>query len=144
MEMMIIIAIIGIAAAIAIPSFMSLLPGMRLNGAARMIMGDLMAARMSAVKDNNNYKVYFNSPSANQYQILDDNDNDGAIDTGEAITIKNIQTQYHDVTIASASSDPVFTPRGTIQGFTNTTIRIENSSGSKILTIAVTGRVKIQ
>jgi prepilin-type N-terminal cleavage/methylation domain-containing protein len=45
METMIVIALIGIVAAIAIPAFTSMVPGMRLNGAARMVMGDLMAGR---------------------------------------------------------------------------------------------------
>ena len=79
-EMMIVIAVFAIVAAIAVPSFMSLLPGMRLNGAARQIMGDLMAARMDAVKQNNQMRVFFNSPGTNQYQILDDDDNDGILD----------------------------------------------------------------
>ena len=49
MEVMMVVAVIGILSAIAIPAFMKLLPGMRLNGAARMVMGDLMGA--SAVSD---------------------------------------------------------------------------------------------
>ena len=48
-KLMVTIVVFAILATIAIPSFMSLLPGMRLNGAARQVMGDLMAARMNAV-----------------------------------------------------------------------------------------------
>ena len=146
MEMMIVIAVIGILSAIAIPAFLSMLPGMRLNGAARMVMSDLMAARMKAVKNNNNFKVFFNSPSANQYRILDDKNNNGNVDSGEPITTppKNIQTDYPDVTIVSASADPVFIPRGTVKAFTNSTITLQNPSGTKIITVAITGRVKIQ
>jgi len=48
-EMMIVIAILGILAGIAIPNYLSYLPKHRLNGAARQVMGDLMAARMQAV-----------------------------------------------------------------------------------------------
>jgi type IV fimbrial biogenesis protein FimT len=139
-EMMIIIAIIGILSAIAIPSFMSMLPGMRLNGAARMVMGDLMAARMNAVKQNNEFRVFFNTPSANQYQVLDDDDNDGVADTGEAITTKNIQTEYHDVTMSS-TNNPIFYPRGTATNLA--TITLQNSSGTKTVTISIAGRVKV-
>jgi len=140
MEMMIVIAIIGIAAAIAIPAFMSMLPGMRLNGAARMVAGDLMAARMNAVKQNNEFKVFFNSPAANQYQILDDDDNDGVADTGEAITIRNIRNEYPDVTMSS-TNNPIFHPRGTATNLA--TITLQNSSGAKTVTISIAGRVKI-
>lgn len=139
-EMMIVLAIFAIVAAIAIPNFMSLLPGMRLNGAARQVMGDLMAARMNAVKQNNRFRVFFNSPGTNQYQILDDDDNDGSADTGEEITTKNIQDNYHDVSFSS-TTNPIFYPRGTAYG---TTVTVTNSSGSKDVKVAITGRVKIE
>jgi len=141
--MMIVIAVFAIVASIAIPNFMSLLPGIRLNGAARQVMGDLMAARMKAVKENNEFRVFFDSPSDNQYQILDDDDNDGAINTGvEATTIKNIQDEYHDVTFSNPSGNsPIFHPRGTASDLT--TLTLSNSSGSKTVTISIAGRVKI-
>ena len=141
-EMMIVIAVFAIVAAIAIPNFMSWLPGMRLNGAARQVMGDLMAARMNAVKQNNEFKVFFNSPGANQYQILDDDDNDGTADTGEAITTpaKNIQDNYPDVTVSS-TNNPIFFPRGTATGLP--TVTLQNSSGTKTVTVSIAGRVKI-
>ena len=146
MEMIIVIAIIGILSAIAIPAFLSMLPGMRLNGAARMVMGDLMAARMSAVKENNNYRVFFNTPAANQYQILDDDNNNGNADTNESLTTKYIQTEgnsdtakYYDVTL-SHTANPIFYPRGTAYG---TTVTVNNSSGSKYVKVASTGRTKI-
>ena len=138
--MMIVIAVFAIIAAIAIPSFMSMLPGMRLNGAARQIMVDLMAARMNAVKQNNEVKVFFNSPGTNQYQILDDDDNDGTADTGETIITKNIQDNYHDVTFSS-TTNPIFYSRGTAYG---TTVTVTNSSGSKDVKVAITGRVKLE
>jgi len=147
MEMMIVIAVIGILSAIAIPAFTAMLPGMRLNGAARMVMGDLMAARMNAVKENNNYRVFFNTPAANQYQILDDDNNNGAADTNESLITKYIQTEgnsatpkYYDVTIVSPTNNPIFYPRGTAYG---TTVTVTNSSGSKYVKVASTGRVKI-
>lgn len=140
-EMMIVIAVLAIMATIAIPSFMSLMPGMRLNGAARQIMGDLMAARMNAVKQNNEVRVFFNSPGANQYQILDDDDNDGTADTGEAITTKNIQDNYEDVTFTS-TNNPIFHPKGTATSLA--TITLQNSSGTKKVTVSIAGRVKIK
>ena len=127
-------------ASIAIPSFMSLLPGMRLNGAARQVMGDLMAARMKAVKQNNRFRVFFNNPGTNEYTILDDDNNNNSADTGEATTAKNIQDNYHDVTFSS-STNPIFYPRGTAYG---TTVTVTNSSGSKDVKVAITGRVKIE
>ena len=138
MELMTTIAVFSILAMIAIPTFMSWLPEMRLNGAARQVMGDLMAARMKAVKLNQRTKVYFDNSS--QYRICDDADNDGTVDNPEGDNVhRNIQTNYHDVSFSS-TADPVFSPRGTA---TNKTITLGNSSGSKSITISIAGRVMI-
>ncbi|HEX2975017.1 MAG TPA: GspH/FimT family protein [Bacteroidales bacterium] len=109
----------------------------RLNGAARQIMSDLMHARMGAVSQNNEFKVSF--PNNHEYQILDDDDNDGSADTGEVLQTKNIQTDYHDVTFSS-TGNPIFYSRGTAYG---ATITVANTAGSKNISVAVTGRVVI-
>jgi len=140
-EMMVVVAVMAVMAAIAIPSFMSLLPGMRLNGAARQVMGDLMDARMEAVKQNNRFRVFFNSPETNQYEILDDDDNGNDKDDGETIITKNIQDNYSDVTFSS-TNNPIFYPRGTAASLP--TITLQNTDGGcKEVTVSITGRVKI-
>ena len=136
-ELMIVIAIMGIIATMAVPSYQTFMAQRRLNGAARQVMSDLMAARMQAITQNNEFKVFF--PDNHQYQILDDDDNDGIADTGEAVHTKDIQTDYYDVTI-SRTGDPIFYPRGTAWG---TSITVTNSRGSKCVSVASTGRVKI-
>lgn len=144
MEMIVVIAVLAIMTGVAIPGFMSLLPGMRLNGAARQVMGDLMAARMKAVKENNNYKVTFLDNT--RYEIWDDDGSDAANHDSETSTndIKNIQNNYPGVTLSS-TGNPIFTPRGVIKSPSNTaTITIQNSSGGcKLVKVSITGRVKI-
>ncbi len=141
MELMMTVVVLAVLTGIAIPSFMTLMPGMRLNGAARQVMGDLMAARMKAVKENNEYKVFFTG--SDQYTILDDDDNDGYAESGEATTIKNIQDEYYDVTIDKTGyNDPVFQPRGTASIIILT---LTNSQGAqKKVKVHLTGRVKIE
>ena len=136
---MIIIAILAIFAAIATPNFLSYLPKSRLNGAARQVMGDLMAARMQAVSQNNEFKIFFLA-NGHEYMILDDDDNDGTADVGEWTVTKDIQNGYHDVTIGS-NNDPIFSPKGTATNLP--TITLTNPSGSKDITISSAGRVKI-
>ncbi|NVL90368.1 MAG: GspH/FimT family pseudopilin [Desulfobacterales bacterium] len=139
-ELIIVIAIIGILAVVAIPNFISQMPKYRLNGAARQVMGDLMQARMKAVSLNRRVQVFFFNN--HEYKLCDDADNNGTVADGEGdVQFKDIQDEYPDVTFNSSDPpDPVFSPRGTA---TNHTFTLQNSSGSKSITINIAGRVKI-
>lgn len=143
-EMMIIIAIMAIFAGIAIPNYLVWLPKHRLNGAARQVRGDLMWARMQAVSQNNEFKVFFDLDSNDhEYTILDDDNNDGNIDVGEWTQTKDIQSEYSNVTFSNVTADPIFRPRGTASG---ATITLSNPAVSAPVNIAIamTGRVKIE
>ena len=140
-EVMIVIAVLTIMASIAVPNFMSLLPGMRLNGAARQVMGDLMAARMNAVKENNEFKVFYLNNY--QYRILDDDDNDGNVDGGEWTVIKDIRDNYTDnVRFYHSTNNVIFYPRGNASP---ATLYLETSDSSKKSAVVVNfpGRTKI-
>ena len=142
MEVMIVVVVLGIMAAIAIPSFMSLLPGMRLNGAARQVMGDLMAARMKAVKLNQDTKVFFDN--SYQYRICNDADSNNTVDDGEGEEqTRTIETDYPGVTINKGGyGDPVFQPRGTASIII---LILTNSKGSqKKVKVHITGRIMIE
>ena len=138
-ELIVIIAIVAVFAAIATPNFLSYLPKHRLNGAARQVMGDLMAARMKAVSQNNEFKIFFLA-NGHEYTILDDDNNNRTADGGEWTETKDIRDEYHDVTIGS-NNDPIFLPRGTATNLP--TITLTNPSGSKTITISIAGRVSI-
>lgn len=58
-EMMTVIAIIGILAAVAIPNFLRMLPEKRLNSAVRGLYGDLQAAKLRAVRERVRCDVQF-------------------------------------------------------------------------------------
>ena len=130
-EALIAIAIIGIMATIAVPNILGEMPKFRLNGAMRQIAGDLMAARMMAVKQNKNIKVTF--INGYEYRICEE----PCLDPKPQPI--NIQTSFNGVTIGSGNH-PMFSPRGTS---TNATINVSNSYSTKTITIAITGRVKV-
>ena len=89
-EVLIVIAVIGVLAAFAIPNFLNWLPKMRVNSAARNLVSEMQLTRMQAVSERNNYVITFNVGS-NQYSIYDDDDNDGA-EAGELVKTVNIGT----------------------------------------------------
>ena len=115
-------------------------PSIRLSGATRQIMGDLMWARMQAISQNNEFKIFFLADN-HRYAILDDDNNDGNIDGNELTVTKDIHGEYCDVTFSS-TNDPIFYPRGNASP--TATVTLINSVGTKTVTIAMTGRVKIE
>ena len=137
-EIIIVVALLSVLTGIAGIGYLNLRPSLRLSGAARKVAGDLMAARMKAVSQNNEFKVFF--LNNREYKILDDDDNDGVADGGELAAIKDIQDNYPGVVVAS-TSDPTFSSKGTVDGVS--TITLTNPSGSKSIAVAITGRIKI-
>ena len=139
-EIMIVVALLGILAAIAAPNLQPYMAQRRLNGAARQIMSDLMAARMKAVSLNQKVKVSFGSNHT--YQTWNDADGSGTVADNEGDDIvRDIHPDYQDVTFI-ASANPVFQPRGTVSPYSKITLQIPAGS-KKYVKVASTGRVKI-
>lgn len=137
-ELIMVIAVMGILATIAVPNYKIFMAQRRLNGAARMVLSDLMAARMKAISLSQKVKVSFGS---NGYQIWNDADGNGAVDDHEGENIgKAICPDYYDVTLYK-SANPIFHPRGTAA--LGGTVTLTNAHGSKYVIVALTGRVRI-
>jgi len=140
-EMLVVTAIIGIVAAVAMPSFIAMRPAMRLNGASREVFGKLMWARAQAVEENITYSVTF--PTNHTMTTIRDANANGAADVGETTESVDIQTDYPDCTFSVTSGDttPNFLGRGTTNG--DTVITISNTAGTRVVTVTVTGNIKI-
>ncbi|WP_347273076.1 GspH/FimT family pseudopilin [Candidatus Kuenenia sp.] len=109
-ELIVVMAIMGIAAGIAVPVYNNMKPQIRLNGAARQVMGDLMWARMRAISENNNYVIAFGEAGPtltnDTYYIYDDNDNDFSsvgIEADELVKEVVIPDKYKDMGYGYAS-----------------------------------------
>jgi type IV fimbrial biogenesis protein FimT len=126
-EVIVVMAIIAIVSTISIINYMAWIPGIRLNGAARQVMSDLVAAKMTSVKENVN--VVVSLVSNHSYAI--------AVGNGIANT-KDLQPDYPGTSLNFTTI--IFSSRGTTSPRTLTLV---NSSGTKTITIAITGRVKI-
>lgn len=144
-EMMIVIAVMGVLAVMSYFGANALLPGYRLNGAIRMVRGDLYNAKMLAAKTNRQYRVVF---TANGYQLQRSTSSSsftldiGASDGG--VELSRDFSDYTDVTVkTSATSDPTFSPRGTMSGV-GVTITLQHAGGNeKTITISITGKIKV-
>ncbi len=143
LELIVAVAILAVLTAVAIPNILNYLPKSRLNGAARVIAGDLAAARMAAVKQNCRAAVMFMS-NGHSYYIWVDEDNDNTQDDGEMKT-RDLYPQFHDVVYDPDESTALrigFNSRGTGSGIG--TFEIKNASGSKRIVVNLAGRIKIR
>jgi prepilin-type N-terminal cleavage/methylation domain-containing protein len=72
-ELIIVVALIGIVAAISVPQVLRQMPRWHMKGTVRDIASTLMVARLKAIQANQDYSVLFSSSS---YRVEIDNDND--------------------------------------------------------------------
>jgi len=97
-EMIVTMAIMGIVAAMAIPNFSKWKEKHEINGEAQKVYFDMMLARTTAIKSNNNVRVTFDLV-ANTYQIHEDTNDDTVVDAGEnlknATLVNNVQFAYN-------------------------------------------------
>ena len=138
-EVLIVIAIVGIMSAIAVTNLLSYMPKSRLNSAARAVACDIMAARMMAVKGNCNAIVKFES--GNQYYVIIDENRNNTHDTGERKIMRDLSEDYKDVVNTKADTKNIFNSRGAASRMRNIILR--NSSGIRTIRVSITGRVKI-
>ena len=167
-ELLIVVAIIAVTAAIAIPNIISWIPTMRVNSAARDIVSEMQLARMKAVSERNNYVITFDT-TTNQYSIYDDGDNDGA-EASELVKTVDVDTDYSGIQFGyvagknpsndditgsvqfGATSSPIretFIPNGTANLMGSVyLIPTEDIAGSRrdrqrAITVILTGRIKL-
>lgn len=75
-ELMIVLAIMAVISAIAIPSYFSWLPKYRLKSAARDLYSKMQKAKMKALKENASTRLRFDATSSPGFYYFDDSNND--------------------------------------------------------------------
>jgi len=77
LELMVVIAIIAISAALAIPNLFSDIPKYNLSAGARELLSAMQLARMTAIKENSNVVLSFNSGTRTLTIYVDDGEGGG-------------------------------------------------------------------
>jgi prepilin-type N-terminal cleavage/methylation domain-containing protein len=127
-ELLVAVAIFGILSAIAAPNLAAVKQRFRLDGAARQVFSEIMSARMKAINENSTYTITF--PTTHTIQIV-----------GSATRTVDLQTLYDGVTLSSSAAAINLSSRGTSDAAS--TITITNSTGSKTVTVKITGSALI-
>ena len=103
-EVMIVIAIIGILVSVAATSIMLSLPQRRLKEAVRDMISTMQDAKVNAIKDNTDWRIVFNA-GAGTYQIISGGP-DGGFAPPVALDIDNIPIMT--ITLANHGSGVTF------------------------------------
>ena len=112
-ELIVVIAIMGIAASIAIPGFSSWLPKYKLKSAATDLFSNMQLARFGAIKRNANSSITY-STSPHQYQYTHPT-------SGTLMTVvlgdygSGVKFQRPDAGAVIPGAPITFIPRGTCQ-----------------------------
>ena len=152
-EVIIVTAIIGILAAIAIPNFLNWLPNYRLNGAARDLYGAAMMAKGEAVKRNVNCALTFGQ-GGNVYIVYADTNVNFIFDAGDTsiLQVKNWpkQVSLNSVNFDNSSGAPTIAfmsnalPTDNGGGMANGTVSLTNTKGrTRDVVISRAGNIQV-
>ena len=144
-EMMIVVVLMGILSAIAVPNFARNMPRIRLKGDARDVASVFRLARMRAVAECRHYGVYLDdSATPTAYKLFRDIDEDGVYDVSDSTLSSAELYRRTAVGRISFSNDvAVFYPDGSSNGGW-VSMGITGEDDSLVVDILPsTGRVKV-
>lgn len=145
-ELMIILAIIGILAAVTAPNILGMLPRMRLKNAVNRIVTDIQLARMKSIATGKEYRLNFDI-SSESYSIEEGNRSSSSTSWNAGVEEErkfgdSNNLYYHKgIDIHSVDINPVFTPKGLSNN--TTVIKLKDSTDNKKrISINIAGRIK--
>jgi len=160
LELMVVVALIGIIASIAIPSYKRMMANFRLKGAARAVFADLMFCKAKAMETGKSCTVIFNKTIGTEtydYVLIQDEENDCEYELAKDVVLlkRNISEIYKNVVISNntlALNDnnlPAirFNPRGfplnNSGGFGGGTITLQETTYGKTIEIKISSLGRI-
>ena len=96
-ELLIVLMIMGIMAAIAVPRYSALIKNYKLTNAAKVVWLDLHRAKMMAIKQGRTMRVDF---AATSYTIV-------RVDTAAVVLSRNLSVDYPSITFNTQNRHPM-------------------------------------
>lgn len=138
-EMLITISIIGILVGVITPSISKYLPGISLNGAAKVLTSNLREAQEKTITEQKQYLIRFHTDGAPDYYELI-RINNSAEELQRTVVLKSGESLTLDNTIAG--SQIVFSPDGGPSSSGD--ISISNATTTKIINVSPAGFIAIK
>jgi len=138
-ELIVVLVIIAIGAALAVPNIAAWLPNYRLRTATRDIVSTMRTAQIKAVSTNLAHRVQFNAEGGSY--IVQRMTTAGAwVDDGVVQTIPT-GIRFHQVDLAGNLA--TFNPNSTSSSG-SVTVRNTRDTEKKIVLFAATGRIRVE
>lgn len=138
MEIMLVLTIFVILAALSLPTYAGLMSRHRLSAATVQVMSDLMLARKHALSQQHLVQVLFDSTQ--HYRIWEDLNNNNRFNQGEIIS-KDVMSFGIKM---KSNNHPRFYPSGSVTHLP--TIKLSHPGASsqeaRCITISIAGRIK--
>lgn len=134
-ELLIVIAIMGIIAAVTIPGYLAFIPNYRLSAAAEELQGDIQFAKIRAIKLGVVVSIRVNTATDTYTMFVDDgagaNTGNGALDADEGSAIKIVTMPSGiDITAVTFTNNAVqFNSRGLPFDWNDGEVSIRNERG---------------
>jgi type II secretion system protein H len=142
-ELIIVFAIIGIMAAVAVPNLVQWAATRRVHLAAREVAADLQLARLRAITLNTDLRVNFD-PAQGTYKFERATGPGTWQTTGPFEVDKDLRLLHPGVEIVSVSANPViFQPPGIVNAGTEIILR-NAQNRQQTITVSKAGRVAIK
>ena len=136
LELMVVIAMIGIIVAIALPRLDPFLPKRRLKSAARLLSGTITMAYGEAIAKNKTYRLYMD-PSTDSYWITevtvleDEDESSSAIGIRLGTSFEMLEyTDGSENIEETAPSEPMFAPKSLPPGVHFSSVEIGSAAGA--------------
>lgn len=140
-ELMVTVAIIGILASIAVPSFQDMIERNRLKEAVESLKSDLMFARTEAIKRSTSINVAVVENDSNWCYGVNDDDTICACGTVDDCGIKAVAgSQFQGTTVGDDFSTSFNFRRGTAG---NGTVVISSANYSASVIVSTRGRIRV-
>ncbi len=140
-ELLVVIALIGIIASIAIPSFQGMIEKNRLKAAIESLAADLMFARTEAIKRSTNLDVSISIDGASWCYGIDNDNTHCDCSTADDCAIKTVKGSLFSGTILDADDNTTFDFRRGSAKAIGSTLSTRNYSAR--VRVSSIGRVRI-
>lgn len=141
MEVMVVVAIIGIGSAMAFPSMTEMVHEYRLRSMAREVLAGIQDIRLMSINENVKAGIAVDEGS-DTYTLFVDTNQDWNLDASEAIQTVDVRAEGLEIEKNGTEKTMGFNSRGIPEKFGTITLRL-GAARQKTIQLTMTGNIRV-